>query len=152
MIWRKKINVKLEYYIRVILILIFSILYSCQNQQYEDTRLEYDQLPDQVKRKFNETFESNVTNNSFIIFKCVEPKLNCDHQTKSILIFNSKIVLSIADKTISIPSDQTAVRIFIYYDNKLYYIKRSGFSRLEGGKIGEFLDYKNEKYSVFEVD
>ena len=143
---------KIRVFIKEIIFLILFSLSGCTNINYQDSITKYDELPKQVKDKFEEIFNSNAGIDSFIIFKCVDSNVSCKFQIKYSLFFGSDIVLDISNDIIEIPLDLTAVRIFVFYKNKIYFIKKSGFSKLEGGKLDEFLDYKAQEFSIYEVE
>lgn len=143
---------KIRLFFKVIIFHFLFLLSGCTNINYEDSINEYDELPKQVKNKFEQIFNSSVGVDSFIIFECVDSNVNCKYQIKYSLFFGSDIVLDINNNIIEIPFDLTAVRIFVYYKNRIYFIKKSGFSRLEGGKLDEFLDYKAQEFSIYKVD
>ena len=137
--------------IKYVSLFLFLIFASCQ-KKYEDYTLTYYQLPDEVRFEFDKIFNTVASNETFIIVSSTNKSVKCNYEMKSKLNFTAKIDLYCENFKVTIPFELTAVRIFIYSSNHIYYINKNSFSKLEGGKLNEFLDYKNQKYSVFKTN
>lgn len=125
-------------------------LISCK-KSYEDYTLKYDQLPEDVKNVFDDIFNTVASNETFIIVASTDQDMICHYKMNSKLNLTATLDLHFGDSKITVPFELTAVRIYVYSLGNIYYIKRSGFSKLEGGRLDEFLDYKEQIYSILKV-